>query len=296
MTVARSIVEFMSLADAIQTMVATLTVIGLLITVVYNQRSLRAARQDSVTSMYLGLNERLQETLYELLEVDKDILKSADLDKLRPYQFRFFQLFDIVADIWQMRPMLEEFDPRLWRRCDARIRPLLRKRAFRILWAKQLAKNAALFDREFVEFMTAAMAELPHDDPAAGLATDQPRARSTLSDDVGALQAREGAPVWAYVEDRYDRERTRFGPFPDAATADAFADAYNRNVIHERKVATGAAGALNPDTLKYVSIASYETRDLEARVAELCAEPDPPASARDYERILKQHRGTHQQG
>lgn len=147
----------MNLADLLQALVALLTVAGLVVTVVYNQRALRTARQATVVSAFLDLNERLQETLYALLERDKEILKQDDLDVLRPHQFRFFRLIDLIADIWEMRPMLEEHDPRLWRRTEARIVRLLAKRSVQTLWRKQVHKNAALFDASFAEFVEAAI-------------------------------------------------------------------------------------------------------------------------------------------
>lgn len=144
----------MNVADLIQTSVAFLTVAGLAVTVVYNQRSLRVARQESVTGAFLSLNERLQETLYELLERDNNVLKEQDLEKLKAHQFRFFRIFDIFADMYQMKPMLEEYDARLWARSEARIRQIARKRAVAALWQKQVGKNGEIFDEPFQRYMT----------------------------------------------------------------------------------------------------------------------------------------------
>lgn len=143
----------MNFADLIQAIVALLTVAGLGVTVVYNQRALRVSRQESMTGAFLSLNERLQETLYGLLELDSNILKESDVQKLKAHQFRFFRLFDIFADMYQMKPMLEEFDPQLWARSEARIRQIARKQAVATLWHKQLGKNAEIFDDSFQRYM-----------------------------------------------------------------------------------------------------------------------------------------------
>ena len=85
-------------------MVAAILMVGTLgVTVMYNQHSLKAARQDSVATTFLTFSSRLQETLYGVLERDSEILKEVDVQKLKPYQFQFYRMFDIFADQFQMR-------------------------------------------------------------------------------------------------------------------------------------------------------------------------------------------------
>ncbi len=155
----------MEIGDAIQGVLALLTVIGLGVTVVYNQRSLRVSRQESVSSTFLQLNERLQNTLYELLERDSQILKQEDTEKLKQHQFMFFRIFDIFADMYQMRPILEEYDKKLWERSEARIRQLARKRAVQILWDKQIRKNPEIFDAGFQDYMSGLLGGPPSNTP-----------------------------------------------------------------------------------------------------------------------------------
>lgn len=151
----------MSIGDLIQALVALLTMAGLLLTAWYSQKSLRASRQATVTTIFLSLSQRLQETLYDLIERDNNILKETDPERLRPHMSRFFTLFDIFSDLYQMRPILEEFDRGLWLRSEARIRQLMRKKAVQQLWAKQVRKNAEIFDPAFRHYMTRLIDEAP---------------------------------------------------------------------------------------------------------------------------------------
>lgn len=154
----------MSIGDLIQALVALLTMAGLLLTAWYSQKSLRASRQATVTTIFLSLSQRLQETLYDLIERDNNILKETDPERLRPHSARFFTLFDIFSDLYQMKPVMEEFDRGLWQRAEARIRQLMRKQAVQQLWAKQVRKNPEIFDPAFRHYM----ARLIDEGPAEG--------------------------------------------------------------------------------------------------------------------------------
>ena len=132
---------------------------GLVMTAWYSQKSLRASRQATVTTIFLSLSQRLQETLYDLIERDNNILKETDPERLRPHLSRFFTMFDIFSDLYQMRPIIEEFDRGLWLRSEARIRQLLRKKAVQQLWAKQVRKNSEIFDPAFRQYMSQLLQE-----------------------------------------------------------------------------------------------------------------------------------------
>lgn len=127
--------------------------LALICTIIFTYRSLRVARQDSVVNTYLTLNQKLQDTLYELLAEDNNALKRTEPSELGALKFRFLHIFDICADLYQMRIILVEFDESMWRRSDARIRKLLRKPAARMMWNRQLLKNSELFDEDFCEYV-----------------------------------------------------------------------------------------------------------------------------------------------
>lgn len=143
----------MSTGDLIQSLVALVTMAGLVVTSLYSHMALRASRQATVTTIFLSLSQRLQETLYDLIERDNNILKETNPERIKPHLSRFFTLLDIFSDLHQMRPIIEEFDPELWLRAEKRIRQLMRKNAVRYAWSKQAGKNAEIFHPDFLDFM-----------------------------------------------------------------------------------------------------------------------------------------------
>lgn len=127
--------------------------LALFCTIFFTYRSLRVARQDSVLSTYLSLNQKLQDTLYQLLAEDNDVFKRVDPADLGSLKFRFLHMFDISADLFEMQHILREFDKALWQRSDARMRKVLAKPASRMMWSRQIQKNPELFDAKFVAYV-----------------------------------------------------------------------------------------------------------------------------------------------
>lgn len=155
----------MSNAEKIELGVLVFSAIGLGVTAVsvyltarQNAESARIARQDSAISTYLDLHERMQETLYVLLESDRDVLKEIDIEKLKVHRFRFFRLFDIFAHLHEVRHALNECDVSYWVRSEARIRRVMAKPAARVLWQRQISKNPTLFSSDFAAFMNESVA------------------------------------------------------------------------------------------------------------------------------------------
>lgn len=84
---------------------------------------------------------------------------------------------------------------------------------------------------------------------------------------------------WVQVEDLYDHETVRFGPFPDAAAAAEFCDAWNGRQLHPRPGATPTRPAAATD-LGVWELATTDGYDWRERLTTLAgwpagAAPDP---------------------
>jgi hypothetical protein len=139
--------------DMLQFLLAFLTVVGLLVTVYYSHKGLKVARQDMVTSVFLSLNQKLQATLYGILESDSQILQEHREEKLQPYKFGFYKMIDLIADIYQMKAIMIEGDKALWETSEAKLSKLLSKPAVQALITVQFRQNPELFSLAFMDYV-----------------------------------------------------------------------------------------------------------------------------------------------
>jgi len=91
---------------------------------------------------------------------------------------------------------------------------------------------------------------------------------------------------WVTVEDLYDHDRTRLGPFPTVAAAAAWCDAYHGTQVTAREVAT-----VTPTAVGVWNLASCDGYDAEARVEALYRARlrDPDAPRPDEGAIARRH-------
>ena len=142
----------MTTAETANLVFQVMQLAALIGTLYFAHQALMAARQQSVVAAWIDLDQQMQQIIYKLLDSDNNIFKASE-EQINRRKFEFFRLFDVCANIHHLSGQFDKFDPSLWTRSEARMLHVLRKPACQALLQKQIAKNQAIFNASFLDFL-----------------------------------------------------------------------------------------------------------------------------------------------
>lgn len=134
--------------------------IGLITSIYYHSKTLKAERIESEVNAFIHLNDRYQKLLFTLIHNDSEIFKRTDQESLQKNKYVIYELFELLATVYSLEGYFKELDKNIWASWKKRTEFLFTKPAIRYAWQSHAAYAEKIYRPEFVKLVESEIAQI----------------------------------------------------------------------------------------------------------------------------------------
>ena len=134
------------------------TSLGLVASVYYNDRMLRATRLEGEMNAFLNLNQRYHQLLFSLIHKGPGVFIDCDEDHFRESRHTMYELFDLISTVKTLENYFTEAAPTIKADWDRKIEFFLSKPAVRYAWKKRSDYVNRIYNTDFIDYVEQIMA------------------------------------------------------------------------------------------------------------------------------------------
>lgn len=127
--------------------------IGLVTSIYYHAKILKAERIESELTSYLHLNDRYHNLLFTLIQNDSEVFKKNETALLQKNKYIMYELFELFATVKSVEGYFEELDQDVWPCWERRMEFLFSKPAIRHAWQSHLKYAGKIYKPEFLHLV-----------------------------------------------------------------------------------------------------------------------------------------------
>ena len=134
------------------------TSLGLVASVYYNDRMLRATHLESEMNAFLNLNQRYHQLLFSLIHKGPGVFIDCDEDHFRESRHTMYELFDLISTVKTLENYFTEAAPAIKDDWDRKIEFFLSKPAVRYAWKRRSEYVNRIYNADFIDYVEQIMA------------------------------------------------------------------------------------------------------------------------------------------
>lgn len=138
--------------------------IGLITSIYYHAKTLKAEHIESEINSHLHLNDRYHQILFTLLENDSEVFKKTDQDSMQKNKYLMYELFELFATVNLLESHFKELGSEVKSCWTKRMEFLFSKPSIQHAWKSHRSYAKEIYKPEFIASIEKVVAETPFPD------------------------------------------------------------------------------------------------------------------------------------
>lgn len=143
--------------ETFQLIANIVTSLGMILSIIYSARTVRAARIETELNAFSSLSHRYNEIIEELIASNK--FQTKEWSELGQTRFKIYALFDILSVVYATRRYQTEIGKTFWQYWERRISFMVSKPAVQTAWEHHRKDQHKLYTNEFINFLNSKFEE-----------------------------------------------------------------------------------------------------------------------------------------